>query len=378
MIPSPGRRRSRHGSTRRRNTPGRRPSSERARSVRRPTSGRAWTRSSSVTRRSSTSPTSSWRVARCAAVRQAVHRVEKAGYRCRVRRHGEIPPTELADVSAHTETWRDTADERGFSMALGRLGDPADGTCVLVEAIDAEGQLRAVLSLVPWGPHGLSLDLMRRDRDSDNGLMEFMVVGLIEQCRRLGVERISLNFAMFREVFDEGGRIGAGPVIRLTRSILLFFSKWWQLESLYRSNAKYQPEWVPRLVCFRSSRDLPRISVAMGIAEGFRRRALAGCAAAPGPAAQAARGRRGRRPGFRSRPSPRPRQRRRRRTSTPSCPSSCGSVGRSSTGCARTASTRTRSASPVPRPPPRCGPRTRICRPTPAPARWWRSPAGWC
>jgi lysyl-tRNA synthetase class 2 len=99
--------------------------------------------------------------------------------------------------------------------------------------------------------------------------MEFMVVGLIEQCRRLGVERISLNFAMFREVFDEGGRIGAGPVIRITRSILLFFSKWWQLESLYRSNVKYQPDWVPRLVCFRSSRDLPRISVAMGVAEGF-------------------------------------------------------------------------------------------------------------
>ncbi len=202
-------------------------------------------------------------------VRQAVHRIDKAGYRCRVRRHAEIPPQELAGVATHTETWRDTSDERGFSMALGRLGDPADGTCVLVEAIDAGGQLRAVLSLVPWGPRGLSLDLMRRDRDSDNGLMEFMVVNLIEQGRRLDVERISLNFAMFREVFEEGGRIGAGPIVRLTRSVLLFFSKWWQLESLYRSNAKYQPEWVPRFVCFVSSRDLPRISIAMGIAEGF-------------------------------------------------------------------------------------------------------------
>ncbi len=214
------------------------------------------------------------------AVRQAVHRVEKAGYRCRVRRHAEIAPEELAEVATHTETWRDTADERGFSMALGRLGDPADGTCVLVEAIDAEGQLRAVLSLVPWGPHGLSLDLMRRDRDSDNGLMEFMVVGLIEQCRRLGVERISLNFAMFREVFDEGGRIGAGPVMRLTRSILLFFSKWWQLESLYRSNAKYQPEWVPRLVCFRSSRRSGADQCRDGDRGGFRHRPLGGCPAA--------------------------------------------------------------------------------------------------
>jgi lysyl-tRNA synthetase class 2 len=202
-------------------------------------------------------------------VRQAVRRIEKSGYTSRIRRHSELSGEEMAQVLASAEAWRDTESERGFSMALGRLGDPADGRCVLVEAIDDRGELHALLSFVPWGERGLSLDLMRRDRTSDNGLVEFMVVELVQACRRLGVDRISLNFAMFRAVFEEGGRIGAGPVIRLARSVLLFFSRWWQLESLYRSNAKYRPDWEPRLLCFRSSRDLPRISVAMGIAEGF-------------------------------------------------------------------------------------------------------------
>jgi lysyl-tRNA synthetase class 2 len=80
--------------------------------------------------------------------------------------------------------------------------------------------------------------------------------------------RISLN-SPCSGGFSEGGRIGAGPTLRLARSVLLFFSRWWQLESLYRSNAKYRPTWEPRLLCFASSRDLARISVAMGIAEGF-------------------------------------------------------------------------------------------------------------
>jgi lysyl-tRNA synthetase class 2 len=204
-------------------------------------------------------------------VRQAVRRIEKSGYTSRIRRHAELSADEMARVLARADEWRDTQTERGFSMALGRLGDPVDGQCVLVEAIDADGELRAVLSFVPWGKRGLSLDLMRRDRQSDNGIVEFMVVGLIHASRTLGVDRISLNFAMFREVFEEGGRIGAGPFIRLARSILVFFSRWWQLESLYRSNAKYQPVWEPRMLCYRSSRDLPRISVAMGIAEGFVR-----------------------------------------------------------------------------------------------------------
>lgn len=202
-------------------------------------------------------------------VRQAVRRVEKAGYTSRIRRHFELSPAEMATVLERADAWRYKADERGFSMALGRLGDPSDGRCVLVEARDAQGDLRAMLSFVPWGQRGLSLDLMRRDRESDNGLVEFMVTRLVDAAPQLGVERISMNFATFREVFEEGGRIGAGPFLRMSRAVAMFFSRWLQLESLYRSNAKYRPTWEPRLLCFPSSRDLARIGVAAGIAEGF-------------------------------------------------------------------------------------------------------------
>jgi lysyl-tRNA synthetase class 2 len=202
-------------------------------------------------------------------VRQAVNRVQRAGYTVRIRRHADISPDEMAGIIDLAARWRDTETERGFSMALGRLGDPADGRCVLVEALDAQGRETALLSFVPWGRDGLSLDLMRRDRSSDNGLIEYMVAELIEASPRLGVERISLNFAMFRAVFEEGARIGAGPVLRAWRRLLLFFSQWFQLESLYRSNVKYRPEWVPRYMCFEDIHDLAKVGIASGIAEGF-------------------------------------------------------------------------------------------------------------
>ncbi|MCW2642368.1 MAG: lysine--tRNA ligase [Dactylosporangium sp.] len=202
-------------------------------------------------------------------VRQAVNRVQRAGYTVRIRRHADIAPDEMVGIIDLAERWRDTETERGFSMALGRLGDPSDSRCVLVEALDDEGRETALLSFVPWGRDGLSLDLMRRDRSSDNGLIEFMVAELIAAAPRLGVDRISLNFAMFRAVFEEGARIGAGPVLRAWRGLLLFFSRWFQLESLYRSNVKYRPEWVPRYVCFEDIRDLAKVGLASGIAEGF-------------------------------------------------------------------------------------------------------------
>ncbi|GGS44422.1 hypothetical protein GCM10010270_13510 [Streptomyces violaceus] len=96
-----------------------------------------------------------------------------------------------------------------------------------------------------------------------------MVAELCHAAPKLGVRKVSLNFAVFRSVFEEGARIGAGPVLRLWRRLLLFFSKWWQLEALYRSNAKYHPEWYPRFLCYAEAASLARVGLASGIAEGF-------------------------------------------------------------------------------------------------------------
>jgi lysyl-tRNA synthetase class 2 len=148
------------------------------------------------------------------------------------------------------------------------LGDPADGACVVATA-HRDGRLQGLLHFVPWGADGLSLDLMRRDREADNGLNEFMIASVVEHCTDLGVRRVSLNFAVFRDALERGGRIGAGPVLRAWRRVLIFASRWWQIETLYRFNVKFRPYWEPRFISFPSTRDLPRIAVAALEAEAF-------------------------------------------------------------------------------------------------------------
>ena len=204
------------------------------------------------------------------SVRQSVSRLQRRGYTTNVVRHGDLDPAQFDALSSSAARWRgDGGDERGFSMALGRLGDPLDSQCVLVEAHDVDGTLHGFLSFVPWGRNGLSLDLMRRDPAADNGLVELMVASLAERAAAFSIGRVSLNFAMFREAFERGAQIGAGPIARLWRQALLVASRNWQLESLYRSNAKYQPEWQPRYICFEYTSDLPRVGTAAGSAEGF-------------------------------------------------------------------------------------------------------------
>jgi lysyl-tRNA synthetase class 2 len=261
-------------------------------------------------------------------VRQMVGRIERAGYETRVRRVRDLGPEELARVRRAADDWRGTDTERGFSMALGRIGDPGDGDCLVAtahlrtagtaetvgtakpagtpdgadaaspheeraargdvaravqygasaphltpgahdDAHSPHGDLKAVLHFVPWGDDGVSLDLMRRDRSADPGMNELLIVAALREAPRLGVTRISLNFAMFRSALARGERLGAGPVLRVWRGLLVFLSRWFQIESLYRFNAKFRPRWEPRFLVYRASGDLPRIGLAALRAEGF-------------------------------------------------------------------------------------------------------------
>ena len=201
-------------------------------------------------------------------VRQMVNRVSKNGYVADVRRVGDIPPREIDAIVGAADSWRGSQTERGFSMALGRIGAPGDENCVLATATE-NGVVRAVLQLVPWGADGLSLDLMRRDKAAQPGLNDFLIVEAIKAAPGLGVKQISLNFAVFRAALERGERIGAGPVLRAWRSVLIFLSKWFQIESLYKFNAKFSPVWQPRFFVFPSTRDAPRIAVAALEAEAF-------------------------------------------------------------------------------------------------------------
>jgi lysyl-tRNA synthetase class 2 len=201
-------------------------------------------------------------------VRQMVTRVERAGYKTDVRRVRDMTPYEISDIRRQAAAWRGAEVERGFSMALGRFGDADDGECVAVTAYK-DDVLAAVLHFVPWGSNGLSLDLMRRDRNADPGLNELLIVAALRAAADLGVTRLSLNFAVFRSALERGGRLGAGPILRLWREALLLASRWFQIESLYRFNAKWRPVWEPRFICYRNARELPRVAIAALEAEAF-------------------------------------------------------------------------------------------------------------
>lgn len=200
-------------------------------------------------------------------VRQMVTRVRRAGYETRIVRVRDMSATARDELLHDAEAWRGSETERGFSMALGRVADPRDPDALVVLAVH-EGVVRGFLQFVPWGSDGISLDLMRRDREAEAGVNELLIVSVLEAAQGLGIRRVSLNFAAFRSVFERAERLGAGPITRGMRRLLGLGSRWFQLESLYRFNSKFQPRWIGRFLVYPAG-TLPRVALAALRAEAF-------------------------------------------------------------------------------------------------------------
>jgi lysyl-tRNA synthetase class 2 len=191
-------------------------------------------------------------------VRQAVTRVAAAGYTAELAAVDDLDAQTLAELDRVSTAWRAGVPERGFTMAMDSLGAASDSRVVI--ARDRDDAVRGFLHFVPsYGRPAVSLSMMRRERETPNGLTEFLIVQAIEELRARGVDEMSLNFAAF-------GRLVARP--GLLAPLLRFGSRHFQIESLYRFNAKFSPRWEPRYLVFASVLGLPRTGLAALRAEG--------------------------------------------------------------------------------------------------------------
>jgi lysyl-tRNA synthetase class 2 len=201
-------------------------------------------------------------------VRQSVSRLQKAGFAAQLHNVADLDPEMTGEVEAVLERGREGAPERGFSMAMDSLRSEHDADTLVLLATDESDPtrpIRGVLHFVPcYGRAAMSLSFMRREPGMPNGLTEFMVVRAIELLSERGVEEMSLNFAAFAKWLhspEHGYERVLGKLVTLGNP---FF----QIESLYRFNAKFFPRWEPRYLVYEGTLGLPRTGLAAMWAEG--------------------------------------------------------------------------------------------------------------
>jgi lysyl-tRNA synthetase class 2 len=145
------------------------------------------------------------------------------------------------------------------------LRNPANDETLVAYAVDASGDAAGFLHFVPvYARSAVSLSYMRRRLDAPNGLTEFLIVRAIEALRARGVAEVSLNFAVFARLL----RAPRGLLERTAARMLILGDTWFQIERLYRFNAKFFPRWEPRYLMYEKRFGLPRAGIAALWVEG--------------------------------------------------------------------------------------------------------------
>ena len=203
------------------------------------------------------------------SLRGAYNRVKKEGCRVECYLSTDELPDGLEDrlLELMTETRQGEA-ERGYSMTLSRIFDPRDEGLLLAVCFGPDGRPLAFNQYVPASEvNGFSLDLMRRtaDPDAPNGLTDFVIIETVQWMADHGFRGLGLNFATMRAVV--AGEAGSGPWTSLEKSVLHHFSDTMQIESLWKFNKKYDPQWNPRYVVTGPFLPLARSGLAIARAE---------------------------------------------------------------------------------------------------------------
>ena len=198
-------------------------------------------------------------------VRQSVSRLQKAGYTTTIAELGSLDEETLTQLEEVARASLQGAPERGFSMSMDSMRNAESGPAIVVYSRDGHGAIRGFLEFVPsYGRSAVSLSSMRRQPDTPNGLTEFLIVEAIENFRARGVAEVSLNFAAFARVI----RNPNGLLERSFGHLLALGDTWFQIERLYRFNAKFFPRWEPRYFMYEHRFGLPRAGIAALWLEG--------------------------------------------------------------------------------------------------------------
>jgi lysyl-tRNA synthetase, class II len=201
-------------------------------------------------------------------VRQSVARLERAGYTAEVLASAHVDAPLAARIDEIAARWRGDRSETGYSMAFAGAGVVPERDDLYVIARDRDGEPRGFLHFgVVRRSASLSLSSMRRERDTPNGLNEFLVCEALAYARRAGFERVSLNFAAFALLLDPPAPLD--PLSRVERRVLGRLGRRFQLERLLSFSEKFAPEWTPRYAAYPSLATLPRIALAALLAEAY-------------------------------------------------------------------------------------------------------------
>jgi phosphatidylglycerol lysyltransferase len=199
------------------------------------------------------------------ALRNPFNRLAKAGFQIEIHQ----PPIGrdlLDDLRRISDEWLTMVRGTEKRFSLGWFDDDYIRSCPVITVCNPQGVITAFANIVKeYQLNEITIDLMRRRRESEPGTMEFLFVSLFFWARQQGYATFNLGLSALAYVGESPG----DPALdRALHFIYEHISRFYNFKGLHDFKEKFHPRWSPRYLIYSGAANLMATWIAVTRADG--------------------------------------------------------------------------------------------------------------
>jgi phosphatidylglycerol lysyltransferase len=186
-------------------------------------------------------------------LRAPINKLTNAGYKFIVHQ----PPISdelLEELRAISDEWLTTMNGSEKKFSLGWFDDDYIRNSPIGAVHTPEGWISAFVNFVPeYQLNEVTVDLMRRHHEIENGTMEFLFVSLFQWAKAQGYQGFNLGLSALSGV----GKQADDPAIeRVMHWAYEHVNQFYNFKGLHSFKEKFHPQWSPRYLIYSSPANL--------------------------------------------------------------------------------------------------------------------------
>jgi phosphatidylglycerol lysyltransferase len=193
-------------------------------------------------------------------LRTAVNKLTNSGFKFIVHQP-PVPDNVLEELRSVSNEWLSVRQGSEKRFSLGWFDDDYVRNSSIGAVQTPQGWIGAFANLIPeYQLNEISVDLMRRRKDIENGTMEFLFISMFQWARAAGYATFNLGLSALSGVGEQPN----DPTIeRAMHFIYEHINQFYNFKGLHAFKEKFQPMWSPRYLIYPGAASLAQAWLAV-------------------------------------------------------------------------------------------------------------------
>jgi phosphatidylglycerol lysyltransferase len=207
------------------------------------------------------------------ALRAPVRKLTNAGHRF-VFHEPPISDELLNELSSISDEWLTMMHGSEKRFSVGWFDDDYIRNSPIAAVYTPESWISAFANFIPeYQLNEITIDLMRRRRDIENGTMDFLFVSMFQWAKSQGYDSFNLGLSALSGV---GEKPDDPAVERVMHFIYEHVNQFYNFKGLHSFKEKFHPQWSPRYLIYPGAANLAQAWLAVTQANSGNHNLLVG------------------------------------------------------------------------------------------------------